>query len=199
MPGESSGTASGSGSGDAAHHRRVFMMGCLIPLLAMLVGAASLGLHYVIDSPASPYQVSFSPSGKACDNEPEANAALDLDEDSGELLSCGFPGMPGGDDTRYVGTAFSAAEIAQVTALSRRLGSDGEMTEADRAAVNELVVQISRAHGWTKMSPTWLENLTWWLGLGGLIGGVALLMVVGLWARHTESEPPLIEKDGIAP
>lgn len=191
MPDETSET--GAGSGDADHNEWLFRVGCLVPLLAVLIGAASLGLHYVITSPVSPYQVTFSPSGRACDNEPEQDAELALDEDSGDLLSCGFAGMPGGDDTQYVGTAFSAAEIAQVLKLSRRLGSDGDLSQDERTAVYELVAQISRTHGWTKMSPTWADHLTWWLGLVGLIGGVGLLMLAGVRAQLTEPRHRLTE------
>lgn len=194
VPDESSGAA--AGAGDAEHHEWLYRVGCLVPLLAVLIGAASLGLHYVVRSPVSPYQVTFSPSGEACDRKPEPNAELNFDEDSGELLSCGFVGMPGGDDTQYVGTAFSAAEIAQVANLSRRLGSDGDLSHADRTAVYALGARISRAHGWTRMSPSWADRLTWWLGLAGLIGGVGVLMLVGLRAQLTESRPRPIHDDG---
>ena len=167
---------------------KLFAIGCLVPLLAVLLGVGSLLVHWAIKSPVSPYQVEFSPSGKTCSADNSEDSALILDQDTGEVLYCSVLPPMGINDSPRARGAFSAAEVGRVTELSRALASDNGFSEADQDAVRELVAQISQEHGHTKMAPTLLEDLTWIVGLCGLIGGLAVLIGLGLWSQYKESQ-----------
>ena len=171
--------------------RRFLMIGCLLPFLAVLIGVASLLVHYAIRESTSPYQVKFSKPGDTCDRNGyrKPDAALILDQRSGDVLTCSTVPWFGGDDSPSPHGAFSAAEVGRVRDLSRRLASDGTLTEADQQEVRRLVAEIGREHGWTKTSSTLLEDLTWQVGLFGVIGGFAFLILVGLWAHVTGYTP----------
>jgi hypothetical protein len=86
-------------------------------VLAVLVGAGSLAVHYAIRTPTSPYQVEFSTSGTACsdDSEDSEDSELILDQDTGEVLYCSFlPPISFSDGPRARGV-FSADEVGRVT------------------------------------------------------------------------------------
>jgi hypothetical protein len=186
VPGNS--TGSKSRAGGAGTGRLVLALtGCLLPVLAVLVGLGSLVVHYAIKSPTSPYQVAFSTSGKAC-NEHHSN--LILDQDSGEVLYCALlPPFDVGDNPgpRAQGP-FSAGEVGRITDLSKIRASDGHLDKADRDAVRRLVAQIGREHGYDKTSPTLMERLTWRVGLTSLIGGLAVLAGLGVWGGYVRSQ-----------
>jgi hypothetical protein len=171
---------------------RLFLLtGCLLPFLAVLIGGVSLVVHYATREPTSPYQVEFSKPGDACDGDGhrEPDAPLILDRRSGDVLMCSVLPHFSTDDSPRSRGAFSAAEVGRVRDLSRSLADDDALTEADQREVRRLVAEIGREHGWTKTSSTLLEDLTWQVGLFGLIGGFAVVMLAGLWAHITEFEP----------
>jgi hypothetical protein len=176
-----------SRSGGSGPGNMLVLTGCLLPLLAVLIGAGSLLVHYAIRSPTSPYQVEFKTSGRACDKDRSEDSELVLDQDTGEVLYCSvLPPIGLSDGPRAQG-AFSAEEVGRVTSLSQSLASDGGLSEADRNTVRERVAEISRQNGYDKTSPTLLERLTWRVGLFSLIGGLAMLAALGLWAQYLES------------
>ncbi len=162
---------------------KLLVLGCLVPLLAVLVGAGSLLVHYAIESPVSPYQVEFSASGKACTKDDSGDSALVLDQETGEVLYCSVLPPMGVTAGPLASGAFSAEEVGRITRLSRSLASEGGFSDADRDAVRQLVTQISREHGHDKMEPTLLEDLTWNVGLFSLIAGFAVLIGLGLWSH----------------
>lgn len=159
------------------------IIGCLFSVLAVLVGVGSLVAHYAIKSPTSPYQVEFSTRGTACSQDDDSeDSKLVLDQETGEVLSCGVTGI-----FRDQGP-FSAEEVRRITNLSEARASDGRLSDADRDAVRQLVAQISREHGYDKTSPTTLERLTWRVGIFSLIGGFAVVVVLGLWGWYVDSQ-----------
>ncbi|MEO3752057.1 hypothetical protein [Streptomyces sp. B6B3] len=195
----SSAEGSGSRSGDAGLASNMLaVIGCCLPLLAVLVGGGSLVAHYLIRTPTSPYQVEFSTSGAVCGSdgpddsgssdgaEGAADAELVLDEETGEVLYCSVLPPIDVDGRARARGAFSAEEVARVTDLARSRAADGRLEEADRDAVERLVAEIGREHGETKTSPTPLERLTWTVGLYGLVGGLAALVLLGLVARYLD-------------
>ncbi|WP_242895461.1 hypothetical protein [Actinomadura litoris] len=174
--------ASGSGSGEAGQvHKVLLTFGCLLPLLAVPLGAGSLAAHFVIKSPTSPYHVAFSTSGRACVPKDPEDTPLRLDQDTGEVLHCGLL-----MDANAWGP-FSADEVSRVTGLSKACAADGHLSHADRDAVERLVAEIGREHGYDKTSPTLLERLTLRLGLCALICGLVGPACLGLWEMHKES------------
>src|SRR5205085_2883588 len=116
-------------------------------------------------------------SGETCT---ESDNALHVDTRTGEVLSCSkLPGFaPIGNAEPY--GPFSATDVRRVEDLSQGLAADGSLSDADRAAVRDVIAEISRANGWTKMSPTLPERLTWRIGWFGLVGGLAPPLVLGL-------------------
>ncbi|WP_077062993.1 hypothetical protein [Streptomyces sp. MP131-18] len=104
----------------------VAAVGCGLPLLAMLIGIAGLVTHFAIKTPASPYQVVFSTSGKRCGSDGDSeDSELNLDEKTGEVLYCTILPPVVNEGRARASGAFSAEEVARVTGLSEPLASDG--------------------------------------------------------------------------
>ncbi|WP_129843462.1 hypothetical protein [Streptomyces sp. RFCAC02] len=190
MPGAGGRSTADSGDGSRSGAAPV-VMGCLLPLLAVLVGAVSLAVHYAVREPVSPYRVEFSDPGTECrDGGSDEDAALTIDRETGEVLYCSVlpPVGPGPGRARAVG-AFSAEEVARVTELTRSLATGGGLGAEDRRAVERLAGEIGREHGFERTSRTTLERVTWSVGLYGLIGGFAVLIAFGVLAHHLERQP----------
>jgi hypothetical protein len=191
MTGAGTGPGSRSG-GNGTGAPRFALLGCLAALLGVAGGAVSLVVHFAVTSPPSPYVVEFAEPGAACGIDPEAegpeDADLVLDEETGELLRCSVlpvPGSPGRTEPRG---PFAADEVARVTSLAQRLASDADgLTGADQAQVERLAEEIGRENGYDKTEPTALETVTWKTGLYGVIGGLGLLILLGLYARWLET------------
>ncbi|MFH8572439.1 hypothetical protein [Streptomyces sp. NPDC017993] len=200
MPGSSERTDARSGDAGPGSNMRA-VIGCCLPVLAVLLGIGSLLVHYAITTPTSPYQVAFSAPGTACNrgdsdnsdgSDEEGDSDLILDQKTGEVLYCTVLPPIGARQSPRARGAFSAAEVGRVTQLSQMRAADGRLSNADRHAVERLVANIGRQHGYDKTSPTLMERLTWTVGLYSLIAGLAALIGLGLWGYYTDAQagPP---------
>ncbi|KAF4405855.1 hypothetical protein [Streptomyces lycii] len=165
---------------------------CCLGAAGVLVAAVALVVHLVTRPPESPYRMEFSSPGTGCHGSSESeDAVLFLAEDSGEVLRCRPGGLPYDDGTgpgrvRPVG-AFSAPEIGRIVELSRSLAAEGGgLSEADRRAVERLIEEIGREHGYGVQPETPAQRAAWPVASYSFSAGAALLLLggAGLFGSH---------------
>ncbi|QPP10280.1 hypothetical protein G4Z16_31985 [Streptomyces bathyalis] len=155
-------------------------------MVALLIGAVGFLVHYMIKTPASPYQVAFSTVGEACSKDPDSGIkGLVLDRKSGELLYCGLvPGI--GGSPAGSGGKFTGAETARVIGLAKSLAAKDGVSGEDEDAVERLAADIGRGHGFEP--PSLAERVTAAAGPYGLGTGLVLLIGLGLWGHYTQEQ-----------
>jgi hypothetical protein len=159
-------------------------LGCCLGVVALLVGGVSLIVHHAIKGPTSPYQVEFSSGGGVCAKDSDSDVkGFVLDEGTGEILYCKTVAVPGAGDPVGSGGQFTGEETGRVTKLAKSLAADDGLSDEDQQAVKGLAEEIGRKHGFEP--PSLAERLTGTAGPYGLGGGLALLILLGVWAHYT--------------
>ncbi|TDC24059.1 hypothetical protein E1265_10950 [Streptomyces sp. 8K308] len=161
-------------------------VGCLAPVLAVIVGVVSLVVHYAVRTPTSPYQVVFSTPGTECGEGDAEDEELIIDRETGEVLYCGVlpPDRRRGEDAGQWGVLRRGGRPGHGGVDDARRGRwPGRRGTGQRGAVGR---GIGRENGFDKTEQTLLERVTWRAGLYGVVGGLAALICLGLWAHYIE-------------
>lgn len=175
---------SDSESEDSFRTNLLSALGCCLAVVAILVGGVSLIVHHAIKGPTSPYQVEFSSSGGACDGDSDSDVkGFVLDERTGEILYCKAVAVPGPGDPVGAGGQFTGEETGRVTKLAKSLAAQDGLSDEDQQAVKGLAEEIGQKHGYEP--PSTAERLTGTAGPYGLGGGLAVLILMGVWAHYT--------------
>jgi hypothetical protein len=175
---------SDSQSEDSLRTNLLIVLVCCLGVVAFLVGGVSLIVHHAIKGPAFPYQVEFSGAGGACDKDLDSDVkGFVLDEGTGEILYCKAVAVPGAGDPVGSGGQFTGEETGRVMKLAKSLAAQDGLSDEDQEAVTGLAEEIGRKHG--HEPPSIAERLTGTVGLYGLAGGPALLILLGVWAHYT--------------